>query len=86
MCCGSPCWIRPAKSPHAANTQADPRDWLPGEHILTQSLAIPATMKPGDYTLAMALVNPGGDVRPFRLAIETPEKDGRYLVSRVKIE
>ena len=71
---------------HAANTQADPRHWLPGEHGLTQSLGIPPTLKPGNYTLAIALVNPADEGRPFRLAIDVPEKDGRYLVSRVQIE
>ncbi|MBI5820630.1 MAG: DUF4832 domain-containing protein [Verrucomicrobia bacterium] len=69
----------------SANAKADPRDWLPGERDLTESLQLPATLKPGDYTLAVQLADPSGQRRPFRLAMDAPEKEGRYLVSHVKL-
>ena len=65
---------------------ADARDWLPGERDLTGSLPVPANLKPGNYTLAMALVDASGNRRPLRLAIAAPEKEGYYEVSRVKLE
>ena len=70
----------------AANTKADARNWLPGEHSLTESVQLPATLAPGDYTVAIALVVPDGRLRPFPLAIDAPEADGQYAVSKVTIK
>ena len=36
--------------------------------------------------MAVALVDPSGQRRPFRLAIDAPENEGRYEVSKVKVE
>ena len=65
---------------------ADAREWLPGERDLAGSLPVPANLKPGNYTLALALVDASGNRRPLRLAIEAPEKEGYYEVSRVMLE
>jgi hypothetical protein len=69
-----------------ADSKSDPRDWLPGNHDLTDSVELPATLKAGDYTLALALEEPGALQATFRLAIDIPQKDGRYEVGRVRIE
>lgn len=74
---------RPA---YSFDTKADPRDWLPGEHSLTESLRLPAKLKAGDYTLAVQMVDPAGERRSFRLAMQAPEKDGRYELSRVTVK
>ncbi|HOW66505.1 MAG TPA: DUF4832 domain-containing protein [Candidatus Paceibacterota bacterium] len=66
--------------------KTDPRNWLPGQYQLTESWPIPSSLKAGDYTLAIALVSSSGQDRPFRLAIEAPEKEGRYAVSKVTVE
>lgn len=71
---------------HSADAKVEPRGWLPGTYDLIETLPLPAALKAGDYTLALALVNPGDETRPFRLAIDAQEKDGRHLVSQVKIE
>ncbi len=68
-----------------AELKADPRDWLPGEHELTATLPLPATLQPGEYQLALALEEPAGGRPPFRLAIDAPEQNARYQVSRVKV-
>lgn len=68
------------------NAKVDPRDWLPGEHRLAETLSLPSTLKVGDYTLALALVHPAGAGRPFRLAMDAPEKEGRYEISAVRAE
>lgn len=70
----------------SAAVKADPRDWLPGEQSLTQSIPIPAALEAGHYTIALALVDPSAQRRPWRLAIAAPEKEGRYEISRVKVE
>jgi len=69
-----------------ADAKADPRQWLPGEHNCAESLPLPATLPVGEYTVAVALVIPTGQFPPFRLAMDAPEKDGRYEVSKVKVE
>jgi hypothetical protein len=69
-----------------SDAQADLRDWLPGDHLLTASLELPATLTAGDYTIAVAMMNPIAANRPFRLAIDAPEKDGCYAISTVRVE
>ncbi len=66
--------------------KADPRQWLPGEHPFSESLQVPATLQAGEYALAVGLVDPAGQRRPFLLAIDAPESNGRYSVSRVTIK
>jgi len=68
------------------DAQADPREWLPGDHDLGAQLRLPSALKPGEYILALALVDPAGRGRPFRLAMAAPEHEGRYEVSRIQIE
>ncbi|MCX6954471.1 MAG: DUF4832 domain-containing protein [Verrucomicrobia bacterium] len=70
----------------SADSSDDPRTWLPGEHAHTDSLRVPASLSPGDYTLAVTVVVTDGQVRPFRLAIDAPEKDGRYELSHLRVE
>ena len=70
----------------ATDSKADPRNWLPGEYSLTEPIQLPFTLQTGEYTLAVALVVPGGQLRPFRLAMDAPEREGRYEISKVKIE
>lgn len=73
------------RSVFSADAKSDPRDWLPGKHSLTESLQLPPELKPADYTLAVELADPTGRQRSFRLAMDAPEKEGRYLVSHVKL-
>lgn len=70
----------------AYQSKANPRAWLPGEHVLQESVPLPSAMTAGTYTLAVALLGPSAEVRPFRLAVDAPEKDGRYLVGEVAIQ
>ena len=65
---------------------ADPRTWLPGETEIQESLAVPASVAPGDYRLAVALEDPRGQRPPFRLAIDTPQVDGRHVLSRISVK
>lgn len=74
------------KSILTAEAKADPRDWLPGEHSLTESISIPAGLEAGEYPLALALADPNAQRRTWRLAIAAPENEGRYEISKVKVE
>jgi len=69
-----------------SDAKTDPRQWLPGEHFVTESLQVPATFRAGEYELALALVDPAHVNRRFQLAIDIPEKEGRYPVSRLRID
>ncbi|MCF7976221.1 MAG: DUF4832 domain-containing protein [Phycisphaerae bacterium] len=64
---------------------SDPRTWLPGEFEMSEPMPVPARLAAGEYTLALELADQEGHRPNFRLAIECPEKDGRYTVSRIKI-
>ena len=70
----------------SADAKADPRDWLPGEYAIAETLRIPDSLKTGTYTLAVAVVDPAGQRPPLRLAMDAPEQSGRYSVSPVKVE
>ena len=65
---------------------ADPRDWLPGERDVSASVRIPSALPPGEYTLAVAITDPANQRRPIRLAMEAPEQDGWYRVSRFVVD
>ena len=51
-----------------------------------KSLSIPSALKAGEYTVAVALVDPRGQRPRFRLAMDAPENEGRYELSKVKVE
>jgi hypothetical protein len=74
---------QPASSTQA---QTDPRGWLPGEHEVIELLPVPIPLAPGTYTVAVSLVDPAGQQRPFRLAFEAPEQEGRYKLCRVTVQ
>jgi hypothetical protein len=68
------------------DAKEDPRQWLPGEYVVVETLQLPATLKVGEYTLAVALVDPTGQRRPFQLAIDVQQDGDRYPVSRVTLD
>ncbi len=70
----------------STDAKADPRDWLPGEYAVTETLRVPETLKPGLYTLAVALVDETGQRPPLRLAMDAPAQSGCYSVSKIKVE
>jgi hypothetical protein len=70
----------------SAEAKPDPRNWLPGEYDLTESIPIPVAVEAGDYSVALALVDPSAQRRSWRLAIAAPENEGRYEISKVKVE
>ncbi|MFQ5809482.1 MAG: DUF4832 domain-containing protein, partial [Armatimonadota bacterium] len=59
--------------------------WLPGEKGFTETLELPADLKPGQYELALAIVDPATEAAAIRLAIEGRGEDGWYPLSRVEI-
>ena len=85
-------WIQPPgqrlvdrDSPPAVRF-GDPREWLPGERDVAAVVQIPASLERGDYTLAVALIDPASPERTLNLAMDAPAKDGWYLVSQARVE
>lgn len=66
--------------------KTDPRQWLPGEYPISESLQLPVTIESGEYTLKVGVMDPTGQRWPFRLAIDASESDGRYSVGRLTIK
>ena len=67
--------------------KADPRNWLPGDHQVIESIRIPSRLESGtSYTLAVALVRPDTKKPAIKLAIDAPEKDRRYLLSTFAVD
>ncbi len=69
-----------------ADAKSDPRDWLPGERTLNETLAIPAALPAGAYILAVALTDAAGNHPPLKLAMDVPEQAGRFSVGQVRVE
>lgn len=65
---------------------ADIREWMPDEdHIISQNLALPTLMEPGDYTLQLGFPVPSYAGRTLALAIEGRNAEGYYPLGNVTV-
>jgi hypothetical protein len=62
------------------------RDLAPGKFDLTEKIELPADLPSGDYSLAVAVVEPETKEPVVRLAIAGRRDDGWYPLSRVKFK
>jgi hypothetical protein len=62
----------------------DTRTWLPGDHSYSETLAVPADVAPGLYTLRLAVIDPHTQI-PLNLAVAGRDAYGRYPVGTVEI-
>jgi len=62
------------------------RKWLPGDAVYDGAVYVPTTLKPGDYHLRVALLDPRTGQPAIRLAIEGRQSDGWYDVGGISIE
>jgi len=69
-----------------ADLKAIPSEWLPGRYEIEEPVLLPAALEPGEYALTLTMADPAALRRPFRLAIDAPETEGRYTLSRVAVE
>ncbi len=68
------------------DAKTDPRAWFPGEHSLVETVPLPPSLPAGTYRVAVTLSGSAANSRPFRLAMDAPEKDSRYVVSEVSVK
>ncbi|MCC6860905.1 MAG: DUF4832 domain-containing protein [Bryobacterales bacterium] len=66
-------------------TGADVRSWLPGDSLYDGAVFVPAEVKPGEYTLSIALLDPLSGRPAVKLAIEGREPDGWYRLGSIRI-
>jgi len=61
------------------------RGWLPGEKNESAELALPGTLQPGKYTLAIAILDPSAKTPGIQFAMTGVRPDGRYAISEVVV-
>ena len=63
---------------------SDVRKWLPGDTVVEDAIAVPH-MKPGEYRLRVALLDPNTRKPAIRLGIEGRTEDGWYDLGNISI-
>jgi hypothetical protein len=66
-------------------TDADIRNWLPGDNLYANSLFIPTALPAGKYELSLAIIDPGSKNPKIKLAIAGAAPDGWYPMGTVNI-
>lgn len=61
------------------------KGWLPGEINVTESYKLPEDIKPGNYELAIAIIDPVTRKPAIRLAIAGRAEDGWYPLSKIEV-
>jgi hypothetical protein len=66
-------------------TDADIRSWLPGDNVFDSAVTVPIGLVPGEYELAIALLDPQSSQPKVKLAIQGRAEDGWYPLGTLKI-
>jgi hypothetical protein len=64
---------------------ADVRQWLPGDSIYENTIAVPYDLTPGRYPVRVALLDLATHKPAIRLAIEGRQPDGWYQVGEITV-
>jgi hypothetical protein len=67
-------------------TSADITTWLPGDNVFDGAVTVPPTLTPGQYELAIGLLDPTSKEPKVRLAIAGRANDGWYPLGQVRVE
>jgi len=63
----------------------DIRDWMPGATAFAERLRLPASVPPGAYTLAIAILDPSTGKPGVDWAMDGRRPDGRYALGPVRV-
>jgi Domain of unknown function (DUF4832)/Beta-galactosidase len=77
--------LKGAQHTEVFETDADIRNWLPGDAVYDSAVFVPANMPVGEYNIAVALVDPQTRDPKVKLAIAGMEPDGWYTLGKIKI-
>ncbi len=67
-------------------TNANPRNWLPGDSVVEETVYVPEGLKPGKYPVRVALLDQRTGQPAVKLAIEGHEPDGWYRVGEIEVK
>lgn len=67
-------------------TNADIREWLPGDVFQDSEIIIPADMPLGEYDVQIAMLSEHSDEPIIRLAIAGREEDNWYTMGKVEVQ
>jgi hypothetical protein len=74
------------KEVHRARASADPCQWLPGDHAVTEKFELPRSIAPGTFTVGLALVDVATGAPAIQLGCDAPHADRLYALGAVRIE
>jgi hypothetical protein len=66
--------------------EADIKQWLPGDSVWENTMAVPGDLKPGKYRLRVALLDPATLVPVIQLAIAGRQNDGWYDMGDIVVD
>jgi hypothetical protein len=67
-------------------TDADIRNWLPGDIIYDDAVFLPAGIPPGEYELAIGLLDPHTRRPKVKLAIEGRDNEGWHRLGILRVQ
>jgi hypothetical protein len=67
-------------------TAADIRKWLPGDNLYDDAVFLPADLPPGEYELAIGLLDTQTRQPKVKLAIAGVGPDGWYTVGKLQVQ
>lgn len=77
--------LRGANHTEILTTDADIRDWLPGDVVYNSAVFVPSDLAPGDYELAIALVDPQTRRPAVKLAIAGGDSESWYPLGKIAV-
>lgn len=78
--------LRNATQEEVFLTEADIRDWLPGDNLYDGAVFLPAGIPPGEYALDLAILDPQTRQPKVKLAIAGVQPDGWYSVGKLQVQ
>jgi hypothetical protein len=66
-------------------TEANTREWLPGDIVYEDAVFLPPDLKPGVYDLEIGILDPIMSGPAIRLAIEGRTPDGWYPLDKLEV-
>jgi hypothetical protein len=78
--------IKSANGSGVLNVPVDVRKWLPGDAVFDGPLYVPEDLKPGKYSVRLAMLDPRTGKSAITLAIEGRQPDGWYELGEITVQ
>jgi hypothetical protein len=66
--------------------KTDIRNWLPGKHPVNETIAVPASLTSGTYSICVSILDPENQEPGIQFEMEGKRKDGRYTIGEIKVK